>query len=395
MPMFNRSKESGAVSLFVVVFAMLFVTIVTISFLRLMLSDQQQATTNDLSQSAYDSSLAGVEDAKRALILYRTICAADENSSACREARAVINDENCNQGLREVVTVPSDSSKNTEIPVQQDQSGTDGELNQAYTCVLMQLETDDYLGTVTANTSKLIPLKSTAPFTEVLVEWYTGDDLGTTSKTVNLVPDATAESNKSLYAQSDWPGNRPSLLRAQLMQFDKESFSLDSFDNSSATSSNANTVFLYPSGQTNVERVIQDVRNIGLEDNRKQPTGEPVPVKCSGNISKGGYACSVRLQLPSPIDGSSVDRMGYLRLTGLYNSTHFRVSLVGTQFDGVQPIVDSTGRANDLYRRVENRVDLIDTNFPFPEAALDLTGNLCKDFAVTDQASDYSATCTP
>ena len=86
--------------------------------------------------------------------------------------------------------------------------------------------------------------------------------------------------------------------------------------------------------------------------------------------------------------------MAYLRLSALYKGAHFRVSLVGAQFKAVQPIVDSTGRASDIFRRVQSRVDLYDTSFPYPDAAVDVTSNFCKDFGVTD--SEYIAgSCTP
>jgi hypothetical protein len=119
-------------------------------------------------------------------------------------------------------------------------------------------------------------------------------------------------------------------------------------------------------------------------------------VKCVSNLSAGGYACTVTITLPQAVGQSDDTRNAYLRLTPLYNATHFRVTLgQGALFDGVQPSIDSTGRANQQYRRVDSRVDLIDTSFPFPEATVDLSGNLCKDFTITDAASDFKTNCTP
>lgn len=392
MLMFKHHRESGAVSLFLVIFAMLLITIVTLGFLRIMLNDQQQASAADLSKSAYDSSLAGIEDAKRALIYYRTVCATSD-TAACSDLRNRINSGTCNAGLSDVVDV----TPNKEVLVQQQQSGNDTQLNQAYTCVKINLETDDYLGTMQANASKIIPLSGTKNFNTVTVEWYSADDLGTNSTSVNLLPDVDAALRQPLYLQSNWVASRPSLLRTQLMQFGS-SFTLGSFDaaSSSLTNSNANTLFLYPSGSTGNKRTVKDTWSFTGEDIRQFPTGSPQATRCSGNLSDGGYACRVTLVLPQAVGQNNDNRTAYLRLTPLYNSSHFRIILGdGAKFSGIQPSIDSTGRANDLYRRVEARVDLVDTAFPYPEATVDLTGDFCKDFVVTDTVGQATTTCTP
>ena len=96
----NSYSQRGAVSLFIVVFAALLITIVTVSFVRIMLQDQQQATTTDLSQSAYDSAQAGVEDAKRALLKYQDICNSGGN---CLTAANIINSNVCNTAIIETL----------------------------------------------------------------------------------------------------------------------------------------------------------------------------------------------------------------------------------------------------------------------------------------------------
>ena len=57
----------------------------------------------------------------------------------------------------------------------------------------------------------------------------------------------------------------------------------------------------------------------------------------------------------------------------------------------VQPKIDSTGRAADVFRRVEASVELTDPNdvMLYPRATVDTTGSFCKSFVVTDNLNDY------
>lgn len=419
----SANKQSGAVSLFVVVFAMLIITVITISFLRLMIADQLQASNNDLSQSAYDSAQAGVEDAKRALLRYQKVC--NDTPSACAALRAQISQDVCNAGLLAGNVVDPTNVSGTsggkpgEVMVQQSATSGDSTLNQAYTCVKMKLATLDYIGTLTANASQIVPLipdyvrnsDGTATntldnFDTVTVRWFSRDDISDSSGAISLT--GPSPNGQQLPQQADWPANRPSIMRTQLIQFGS-SFTLSDFDVSNGSQSNANTLFLYPTSAgaaTNSDSFTD-------RDTRKQTaSGDPLPAsstatplstKCQSNISGGGYACEMSLKLPDPIGGGS-NRTAYLRLTPLYNPTHFQVVLSrgkinssGTnivKFKDVQPEVDSTGRANELFRRIVSRVDLYDTTFPYPDATIDVTGNLCKDFGVTD-TKFIAGSCTP
>ncbi|MBC7943575.1 hypothetical protein H7X68_03710 [Candidatus Saccharibacteria bacterium] len=387
--MYNHKKEHGAVSLFVVIFAALLITVVAVSFIRIMVRDQQQASTVDLSQSAYDSAQAGTEDAKRALLRYQSICSKG-SAAECSDARDKVGANECNAGLDGIVT-----PVNNEVQVQQDQSPGDIALDQAYTCVKVTLDTPDYLGVLQANASKVIPLVSKNPFNKIRLEWYTSKNLQTDNNfDVDLLPET---SGTPLLAQSSWKPNRPSIMRTQLMQFGSN-FTLGSFDDTNAGQSNVNTLFLYPTGVTGAVNPTIDARKFIERDIRKTPTDDrPLPISCSGSLTSVGYACSVDLELPDSIGAGT--RTAFLRLSSIYNATNYRLTLsqdaVAAPFDGVQPQIDATGRANDLFRRVQSRVETVDANFPYPDAAVDITGNFCKYFLITDDVNNYLNSCTP
>lgn len=412
-----QHKERGAVSIFSVIFAALLITVVTVSFIRIMLNDQNQATNNDLSQSAFDSAQAGVEDAKRALLRYVSVCNTS-TPAECEDLADQLSTDECNAAVRigdvvdpnSVAPIEGGTGNQTgEVRIQQSQSTNDDILDQAYTCVTIALETPDYLGTISAGQSKIVPLKGITPdgtstvFDRVTVEWFSRDDLGSQSSTgqVSLSPQPAP---RPLLAQASWPQNRPSVLRTQLMQIG-DSFRISDFDVTVAGESNTNTVFLWPTSgvaAASADFTTVDPRknNASADTPIDSSASSPTAVRCEATISGGGYACRMTLVLPAPFGGSVDDRTAFLRLTPFYNATHFRVTLqngsADLNFDGVQPEIDSTGRANDLFRRVASRIDLIDTNFTYPDAALDVEGDLCKNFSVTNTA--YIAgtrACTP
>lgn len=396
------NKQSGAVSLFIVIFSALLITTITIAFVRVMIQGETQATMNNLSKNALDSAQAGIEDAKRAIVMYRSQCLGSSNdatSPLCvKLAAALTNGTKCDTIQQSgIAGVPGDS----EVLIQQNAGDT--QLMQAYTCVKVQLNTTDYVGSLAPNTSRLIPLKSDSPYDQITIEWYSQSDLqngqsgdSAADSKVNLGLDA------SLPKLADWPSNRPALMRVQLIQYGS-SFNLSDFDNNqtvtpgNTTSDNA-TLFLVPS-------------SVGLstmsfnDDVRQSHTSNALEqVRCDPDFSMTSttsrYACKATIQLLNPIRSTdSSNRHAYLRINELYNTTtSFRVTMSQDSgpnsgpvlFSSVQPLVDSTGRANNFFRRIQSRIDLDGSSIPGSEASVDLTGSLCKTFLVTDQPVDYS-----
>jgi len=400
----RRIRETGGVSLFIVIFTCLLVTIVTVSFVGIMVRNQQQATNTDLSSSAYDSAMAGVEDAKRLAIVYRDCQDHDDTTSAaCVAAIEGVDgpdkisgtgDEKCNS-----IQTGLGLGNSNEVPIKSSSSDTNSAaLNQAYTCVKVTYNTLDVKRTIRDGETQMVVLRAadgpdadTNPdtFNRVKITWRGG----------SVTPYTGLPATVSLPQNASW-GTKPPVMRTQLLQT-APSFTLDDFNTSSATNSNVNTVFLYPfsAGSATVDFTASDPR----------PSATPrTPVQsiCNDVDPTPGtnYSCSATLLLKNPVGGSAADRSNtFLLLSSVYNSADYKIELFNgatpVRFDGVQPSVDATGRANDLFRRVDARVEFDAGQFNYPSAALDINGDLCKAFAVTDSAAPdggyNDGGCTP
>lgn len=370
------NKQQGAVSFFIVIFTALLLTTITISFAQLMMRDQQQTTYSDLSESAYDSAMAGVEDAKRALLMQQDCIGSDTES--CDIVSDAIGAEQCDTLAR---IFGGNASDETEIR----QHEGDRRLEQAYTCVKITPNTGDYLGTIeSANTATLIPLRGTDSFDRVVVSWSLSKGGGT----IDLPESESRELPRNETSSAAWPDTRPALLRAQFIN-GGGGFNLTNLN----SSGRSNTLFLYPS------RAGSNDLSFTLDTRREGAPNMPQLVVCGDarqEVESGTYACEVELDIGSVIPGGQ--QAAFLNLAAFYRPTDYRIELrMGdrpVQFAGVQPQVDSTGRANDLFRRVISRVELGNT-FSYPVAALETSGNLCKNFSITTDESNYINNCVP
>lgn len=389
--------ERGAVSIFIVIFTALLVTVVTTSFVQVMLQNQQQASDNDLSQSAYDSAMAGVEDAKRALVKLKkcqlqavmtpecvTFSSRMTNPDAESNCELLGDIDNGGVGIVDF----DDGENGHEVPV------GSSDLNQAYTCVTVKVNTESYDGELeNQQQAVVIPLlpeenRTTNEIEKLRISWFTREDMPISAPS-NAPPvffSSAIQTNGWLPSYAGWGDSTPPMLRAQLIQFNKGDITL-----SGLNGSNAYTRLLFPmlnpSPSITADSFVLDTRDSGP----KTPTYGGCKTDFSYN---GGYACSMEITLPT----SPPVREAYLHLAGIYvkdQGVHYMVEMVGggtdIDFNNVQPVVDSTGRASDLFRRVKASVEVTPSGPSdiYPEAALS-AGNICKEFFITNNPADYN-----
>lgn len=395
----NQFKQ-GAASLYIVIFTTLLLGLIVLSFTRVMVSDAQQTSNQDLSQSAYDSALAGVEDAKVALLKYHD-CISQNATAPGTTCGNIVTQMQAGIAAQSCDTVQAVLGReiNAErgVIIQERQTGDDNSayLEQAYTCVTIAEKLADYRSFLNSeNRIRIVPLRTSGSgagiddIRFVKFSWYSAgnyQDQGNSTRFIN---------DKNYFALPDKNERiKPPVIFAQLIQTDNY-FQLSQL---SASNSNAGTdraaMLLYPTTgtPTNPDNVVSAAQLI--DSNSKAYRNEPFKVHCE-TTANAPFLCSAYFEIPRTFGGGARNEgNSYAVLSLPYGepSTDFSIMLctnrtgctddgTGTNpgasvisFTGVQTKVDSTGRANDLFRRVETRIELVDTYFPYPEFAIQMT----------------------
>lgn len=378
--MHKPDKQRGFVSILSVIFFMLLMSVLTVSFLRIMTDEQGQVIEDDLSKGALASAESGVEDAKRALVYCRGL-----SGAARTNCYSALNNPNC-PGMFD----PGFAGNPLPAALGLDTSGGGGAVrvgsaanNQRYTCVTTQLQTYDVVGQASESLGELIPLRATANYDRVYIYWHQQSTDGAAA-----LPGATDFNNN--YRYSEWRNTVTNQrfvagLRLQLIEFDRTR---------TLTQQQDSSIGMYLMPMSNTGRTLSPPLQIGAPVSPSSIGDKRVEVRCSTTVLTNGYVCALGLLVPpeSPADNKEY----YLLVKSIYGSPHYRVALAdgGTsvQFDDVQPQIDSTGAAADVFRRVISRVSYNSDVFTTANA-LESGIAICKDFLVTETATTSSGGC--
>lgn len=369
------SKKKGAASFYIVAIATLMLLIIVSSFATLIVSEMTRTSNADLSQSAYDAAMAGVEDAKLAYINYmnckragysasrpESVLLSDKVDVACGKIIAWMESDQSSPSCDMVAmmlgrsVVEDGAGDGVGVGVAINENNTDdasggNNMQQYYTCVTID------------NTPTKEVREISAYQTVVFKPVFDGDSYDS----INAI-------------KIDWEENndKPLNLSVSIVQTgensknDMESFRFPSQDEDKYTGTNTGTVFLEPCQTSdNCNNSVAINAETVMESNDKKPTKEPIKVGC------GETDCTVIIELPRPYDGGirsdfEVVITGYGEASGgnevaieyckaavgddepCKRDKNGKISLasVVNQF-----VVDSTGRANDLYKRVRVTLD--------------------------------------
>lgn len=356
-----RNNQSGSLSMLTVIFLSLIMILVSLATISVMVRERREATDNQLSTQAFYAAESGIEDAIEAINRANSGSGVTLNSDTC--APATWSGSGANQNVLD-----------TQGPV-------------SYTCQLIDDTPGNIRLSLPANgpssaVKLLAPSGGNTP-SSIVVNWHLRDAAPSAVPVANADAHDVAVRNVSetnLLRDDEWceAENNCSIDLASARYPAMMRLALYSLPNSGAISkanidNNAKIVYLNPADGAG------DVSVANLE-----PTGSqnnPVSADCS---VKGveEYVCSMR------ISGLNANRTYTLRLGALYSGTQVEIEMLDSadqplEFVGAQTLVDVTGRANDVLRRLEARVATTPSLRDFlPDRAVITGDDLCKDLSI-------------
>ena len=345
-----NQNNQGIISFFTVIFLTTLLIIITTAFIRLMVSEQRQATDNDLSSRAFFAAESGVDDA---IALLR-----DNIKSNGGKVNQLTLGGFINQCGSEV-------NLNTDSDI-------------SYTCRFISFNVTSLSGQLERGEIVNFDLVGVPNAVSARLKWHIPNE-------DNDGPNAS----RVLFNGQTWPGiganrpasewttdNVPALMRLQTISY--PSLGLNS------ANINNNISFAYP-------------------DNSGSPNGSGDVASTSKRVTactllastSSNYACQFTFL---DIDGPTNHENKFLRLQALNNKTSYELQLLDGANNPVvvpdQVVIDVTGKAGNVFRRIRVTVPLNTGDADdIADHALLVDERICKNFEVSDSGGPSSFLC--
>ena len=319
--------KKGMASLYLVSFTTLLLSIVTMSFVSVMVSESREASNSDLSQSAFDSALAGIEDAKTAILMYE----------ACSNPSAPVSiqtEQGTLMSCTEIKKVMTEGFKNNDCdtakkilngdPTAAGEVYISEDLNQAYTCVPISDDSPTYRSTLTENTrsraidaGNRITQNGVPKYAEtkgIELQWYTPEaELGLNPDLTYMYDDG---SGLALLGTKDMALESYPVLNFELFQTD-EQFTMAELDvnNDNNTGTDHAMIMLYPDKNASIVNKesgtfvskwdllnASSKSNTAAQNNDRASSVVPKSVSCEATPGTGPR-CRAIIEFPDPYKG--------------------------------------------------------------------------------------------
>lgn len=418
-----RKIKKGAASFYIVTITTILLMVLVVSFAAVISSEMERTTNDDLSQSAYDSALAGVEDAKIAYSLYEKCKMIPE--SGCNAIKDWVENDSKKVDCNMVAGILKKDTSGGGVMIEEINSskggGVPNNMQQYYTCAKMETELGDYRATLSSSVQTKVIKASFADgvtadmIDKMKIKWYSGEkntySMGGIGKSAgNFI------GNKVRFPLigSQRAATPPTISVAMVQTsryFYYRDFEASTADNRTdramvylvptSNSKDGGETGNYASAWNGTQNVISAAQMAAT--NNKQTENLPYTVKCG--VGDAEFACSTLINLPEPVNNLTDSTNGvrnndtFLVVVALPygmpetdfsleflckngNTTCMNISgaegMEGGQvkLSGVQVEIDSTGRANDIYRRVITRLESsADSSFLSIMGPLELYGS--------------------
>lgn len=343
----STSNQDGLVSFIVVIVLMFVLTIIVVSFSKLVNREQAQTLDRQLATQAFYAAESGVNDAVAKLSSATPPTGYNDD---CTGSGSFIDKSGLNSGGDPVVL----------------------DNGISYSCLLVDDTPNELVyGNISTGSSTVIPLNANGPqIDSIEISWQNADK---TKTSINLFG-----------CTDKFPESAPAdceigVLRAELLKWDASQTRENLMDNQGV-------VFASPkNGGAPTELFFSSI--IG---------GEKIQAPCTGSPKK----CTLKIK-----DFSSTQ--GYLRLRSIYFDSSVTIRAFDNggdqlEFTGAQVEIDATGRASGVVRRIKvtRSIKSVNSGNPLPEFALQTKKTQCKRFTwmpgdVTLQSPASGDDCDP